>query len=172
MAARRARKSLAANFRFQGCCLPVPTAPISNDAWVRTSSLGAGSDGRDQLVAGKKRAKVDRSLRLRWRLESERAPLIRPGHRQVDETLQAKATRQASLDCGLDDLRREESERQGHSDRTHSPALPRSERLQSGGNRREVRPASGARRGGLRSGPRARWRASGGHRSSHRLHSG
>src|SRR5277367_2184911 len=37
-------------------------------------------------------------------LESERAPLIRPCHRQVDETLEAKAARQASLDRRLDDL--------------------------------------------------------------------
>jgi hypothetical protein len=58
-----------------------------------------------------KRAKVDRSLRLRWRLESERAPLIRPGHWQIDETLETKAARQVSRDCRLDDLRREESER-------------------------------------------------------------
>jgi len=35
----------------------------------------------------------------RRRLESERAPLIRPGHRQVDETLETKAARQASFDC-------------------------------------------------------------------------
>jgi hypothetical protein len=48
-----------------------------------------------------KRARVDRSSRLRWRLESERAPLIRPGHRQVDETLETKAARQASFDCCL-----------------------------------------------------------------------
>jgi hypothetical protein len=40
-----------------------------------------------------KRAKIDRSLRLRWRLESERAPLIRPRHGQVDETLETKAAR-------------------------------------------------------------------------------
>jgi hypothetical protein len=50
-----------------------------------------------------KRARADRSLRLRRRLESERAPLIRPGHRQVDETLETKAARQASFDCRLDD---------------------------------------------------------------------
>jgi hypothetical protein len=49
-----------------------------------------------------KRARVDRSLRLRWRLESERAPLIRPGHWQIDKTLQAKAARQASFNCRLD----------------------------------------------------------------------
>ena len=78
-----------------------------------------------------KRAWGDRSLRLRWRLESERAPLIRPCHRQIDETLETKAARQASFDCRLDDLRREESERQGQPDRTFSFALPRSERLQS-----------------------------------------
>src|ERR1700722_18504049 len=78
-----------------------------------------------------KRAKVDRSLRQRWRLESERAPLIRPGHRQVDETLETKAARQTSLDCRLDDLRSEESERQGHPNRTLALVLSRSDRLQS-----------------------------------------
>ena len=39
----------------------------------------------------------------------------------------------------------------------------------SGGDRREVRPASGARREGLRSGSPLRERASAGHRSSHHL---
>jgi hypothetical protein len=78
-----------------------------------------------------KRAKVDRSLRLRWRLESERAPLIRPGHRQIDESLETKATRQASFDCRLDDVGGEESERQGHPDRTLALVLSRSDRLQS-----------------------------------------
>src|ERR1700722_8306330 len=69
-----------------------------------------GSDGMDQLVAGRPMSEGgSRSLRLRWRLESERAPLIWPGHGQVDETLQAKAARQASFDRRLDDLRREES---------------------------------------------------------------
>src|ERR1700722_7100045 len=72
-----------------------------------------------------------RSLRLRWRLESERAPLIRPSHRQVDETLETKATRQASFNCRLDDLRREESERQGHPDRTLALVVSRSDRLRS-----------------------------------------
>ena len=76
------------------------------------------------------RARVDRCYACAGSLESEAAPLIRPGHRQVDETLETKAARQASFDCRLDDLRREESERQGHPDRTHRPALSRSERLQ------------------------------------------
>src|ERR1700722_1209281 len=49
----------------------------------------------------------------------------------VDETLETKAARQASFDCRLDDLRREESERQGHPNRTHSLAFSRSQRLQS-----------------------------------------
>src|SRR3984885_4184842 len=78
-----------------------------------------------------KRARVDRSSRLRWGLESERAPLIRPGHRRGDETLETKAARQASFDCRLDDLRREESEPQGHPDRPLALALSRSDRLES-----------------------------------------
>jgi hypothetical protein len=43
-------------------------------------------------------ARVDGSLRLRWLLQSEAAPLIRPRHRQVDETLQAKAAHVCTLD--------------------------------------------------------------------------
>jgi hypothetical protein len=124
------RKSLAANFRFQGCCLPLHRArsfdlrgfeprPLTRFGWM------------DQPLAERQTSKGDRSLRLRRRLESERPPLIRPGHRQVDETLETKAAWQASFDCRLDDLRREESERQGHPDRTLSLALSRSERLQS-----------------------------------------
>jgi hypothetical protein len=112
------------------------------------------------------RARADRSLRLRGRLESERPPLIRPGHRQVDETLETKAAWQASFDCRLDDLRREESERQGHPDRTHSLVLPRSDRLQrQAGSERSASSQRCASR--PRSGSRARWRASGGHRSLH-----
>jgi hypothetical protein len=38
---------------------------------------------------------------------------------------------QASLDCGLDDVRGEECERQGHPDRTVGLALSKRERLQS-----------------------------------------
>src|SRR5271155_640125 len=68
--------------------------------------------------------------RRRRRLESERAPLIRPDHRQVDETLETEAARLTSFDCRLDDLRREESERQGHPDRTLALVLSRSDRLQ------------------------------------------
>src|SRR4029077_7214730 len=50
----------------------------------------------DQLVAGRQTSKGRSFLTPRWRLESERAPMIRPGHRQLDETLEAKAARQAS----------------------------------------------------------------------------
>jgi hypothetical protein len=108
------RKSLAAKFRFQGCCLPRVHRTLSNGPWVSNLNVRMGKISSSS--PGGKRARVDRSLRLRWRLESERAPLIRPGHRQVDETLETKAALQASLDCCLDDLRREESERQGHPD--------------------------------------------------------
>jgi hypothetical protein len=55
------------------------TRPVSN-GWISPSRKG-------------KRARADRSLRLRRRLEFERAPLIRPGHRQVDETFETKAVR-------------------------------------------------------------------------------
>src|SRR3984957_11749553 len=110
-----------------------------------------------------KRAKVDRSLRLRWRLESERAPLIRPGHRQVDETLETVTAWQASLDCRLDDLRREESERQGHPDRTHRPALPRSQRLQSqaGIGEKFVQPTVRVAEGFDQDGARVGWHRAG-----------
>jgi hypothetical protein len=76
------------------------TRPV-RDGWISPSRKG-------------KRAGTDRSLRRR--LESERAPLVRPGHGKINETFETKPARQASFDCGLDDLRREESERQGHPD--------------------------------------------------------
>src|SRR4029077_17268253 len=68
---------------------------------------------------------------------------------QVDETLETKAAWQTSFDCRLDDLRREESDRQGHPNRTHSLALPRSERLQSqaGIGKKFVQPAMRAAKG-------------------------
>jgi hypothetical protein len=122
------RKSLAANFRFQGCCLPgahrtdLETPSVFGPRDFEPVRMGWISSSPED-----KRARVDRSSRLRWGLESERAPLIRPGHRQVDETLETKAARQASFNCHLDDLRREESERQGHPDRTLALALSRSD---------------------------------------------
>src|ERR1700722_13128960 len=104
-----------------------------------------------------------RSLRLRRRFESERPPLIRPGRRQVDEALETKAARQASLDCRLDDLRREESERQGHPDRTLSLALPRSERLQrqAGIGKKFVQPAMRVAEGFDQDGARVGWHRAG-----------
>jgi hypothetical protein len=106
------RKSLAAKFRFQGCCLLRSAAPdFERPFGVRTSTHDSFRDGWISLSRKDKRASADRSLRLRRRLESERAPLIRPGHRQVDETLETKAARQASFDCRLDDVGGEESER-------------------------------------------------------------
>jgi hypothetical protein len=102
------QKSLAANFRFQGCCLPRATAPdFERPLRVRTSTHDPFRDGRISPSREDKRARADRSLRLRRRLESKRAPLVRPGRGQVNETLEAKAARQASFHCRLDDLRRE-----------------------------------------------------------------
>src|SRR5580693_3627733 len=82
-------------------------------------------------LAGRQTSRGHRSLRLRRRLESERAPLVRPGHGKINETFEAETAWQTSFDCGLDDVGREEGERQGHPDRTDSPSLPHSKRLQS-----------------------------------------
>ena len=57
--------------------------------------------------------------------------MVRPRHRKINETFETEASRQTSFDCRLDDIRRKESERQGHPDRTLSLALSRSQRLQS-----------------------------------------
>ena len=98
-----------------------------------------------------------------WRLESERAPLVRPRHRKINETFETETSRQMSFDCRLDDIRRKESERQGHPDRTLALALSRSQRLQSLARiGPEVRRANDGRRQELRSGLRARRLASGG----------
>jgi hypothetical protein len=104
------RKSLAAKFRFQGCCLPHVHRARSRMWGVEPRHL-IRFEWMDHPSREDKRAATDRSLRLRRRLESERAPLIRPRHRQVDETLETKPAWQASFDCRFDDLRREESER-------------------------------------------------------------
>jgi hypothetical protein len=66
-----------------------------------------------------------------WRLEPERAPLVRPRHRKIHETFETETSRQTTFDCRLDDIRRKESERQGHPNRTLSLAFSRSQRLQS-----------------------------------------
>lgn len=50
-------------------------------------------------------------LCTRPRLEFERPPLRGPGHRKVDNTFEAEASRQASFDRGLDDVGSEEGER-------------------------------------------------------------
>jgi hypothetical protein len=98
---------------------------------VGISTLGPVSDGWISPSREGKRARADRSLRLRRRLESERPPLIRPGYWQVDETPETKAARQASFDCRLDDHRGKESKRRGHADRMLGLALSEGERLQS-----------------------------------------
>ena len=70
-------------------------------------------------------------MRASRRHESERLPLVWPGHRKINDTLQTVTTWQASFDCGLDDVGGEEGERQSHPDRTLGLALSQSERLQS-----------------------------------------
>jgi hypothetical protein len=49
-------------------------------------------------------------LRPRRRLEPESPPLVWPGHRKINETLETVAARQASFDRGLDDVGSEECE--------------------------------------------------------------
>jgi hypothetical protein len=51
------------------------------------------------------------------RLETERGPLIRPGHRKVHQALDAKAAGQPSFDRSLDEGRGKKGERQRHADR-------------------------------------------------------
>jgi hypothetical protein len=122
------RKSLAANFRFQGCCLPHVHRARFRMWGGRTSTLDpVRIDGSPP--AERQMSRGGSFLRLRPRLESERPPLIRPG-RQIDETLETKAARQVAFDCRLDNPRREERERQGHPDRTLALALLRSDRFQ------------------------------------------
>jgi hypothetical protein len=65
----------------------------------------------------------------RWRLKPERLPLVWPSHRKIDEAFETVATRQASLNRGLDDVRGEECERQGHPHRTVGLALSHGEQL-------------------------------------------
>jgi hypothetical protein len=51
-------------------------------------------------------------------------PFALPGHRTIDEAVETVAAPQASLDCGLDDVRGEECERQGHPDGTGCRQTP------------------------------------------------
>ena len=85
--------------KVSGCKIPFPRLlfaacpprPISNGLWGSNLDTLAGSDGIDQLVAGRQTSKGGPFLTPGGRPESERAPLIRPCHRQVDETLETKA---------------------------------------------------------------------------------
>ena len=88
-------------------------------------------------------------LSARRRLEFERPPLVWPGHRKVDETLETEAARQASFDRRLDDVGGKECERQGHPDRTVGLALSQGERLQGLGwiGQKFVQPAMGVAKG-------------------------
>src|SRR5271166_4200109 len=74
---------------------------------------------------------ADRSSLLRRRRKSKRSPLVRPRQRKINETLEAVAARQASLNCRLNDIWRKESERHGHPNRSLGLALSRCERLES-----------------------------------------
>ncbi len=54
----RGRKSLAAKFRFQGCCLPpCPPHPISNGQWGLEPRHLTGSGWMDQPLAGRQTRK-------------------------------------------------------------------------------------------------------------------
>jgi hypothetical protein len=55
--------------------------------------------------------------------------LVWPSYRKIDETLETVSARQPSFDRGLDDVRSEESEGQGHADRALGLSLPLGERL-------------------------------------------
>ena len=111
------RKVSGRNFRFR-CLVTCPLRPISNGRWVRTSTLDRfGMDG--SAPRGKANGHWNGLFLTPAPVpRSERAPLIRPGHRQVVWTLETETAWQASFDRRLDDLRREERERQGHPDRT------------------------------------------------------
>jgi hypothetical protein len=74
---------------------------------------------------------LDPFLAFVGRRKSERAPLVWPSGRKIDETLKTEAARQASFDRGLDNVRGEEREREGHPDRTLGFALSQGERLWS-----------------------------------------
>ncbi len=74
---------------------------------------------------------ADRSSLLRRRRKSKRSPLVRPRQRKINETLEAVAARQASLDCRLNDIWRKESERHGHPNRSLGLAFSQCERLES-----------------------------------------
>ncbi len=75
-----------------------PPRPISNCPWgIEPRDLTRfGMDGSARRAKTNEQGRIV-PYRLRRRLESERAPLIRPGHWQVDETLETKVARQASL---------------------------------------------------------------------------
>ena len=56
-------------------------------------------------------------LRSTRRRQPKRGPLLGPNHREVHQTLDAKTTRQASLDRRRDNRGRDKSQRKRHADR-------------------------------------------------------
>lgn len=68
------------------------------------------------------RAARDSSART-GRNEAQRAPLLRPVRRQVDQPLEAEAARQATLHRGFDERRIEKGERERLADGALGPAL-------------------------------------------------
>jgi hypothetical protein len=125
------QKSLAANFRFQGCCFATCPPPELLFATGSTcEGTGRGSNANIGQALPKKPRCERRSflrkppserrsfLRSCWRLEPERPPLVRPRHGKINETFEAETAWQASFDRGLDDVGGEENKRQGHPDRT------------------------------------------------------
>ena len=100
--------------KVSGRKFPFPEL-LSARSWRRANASGSSRQTLDRIEA---LTGPERSSYAGPQLEPERAALVWPGQRKIDETLETVAARQTSLDGGLDDDRGEESERQRRPDQT------------------------------------------------------
>src|SRR5271165_1872084 len=70
------------------------------------SAAAAGRSWSSNRMGAKRRRMWNSSLRLRWRVQSQCAPLLGPDHRQVGQALGAEPARKATLHRVFDRRRR------------------------------------------------------------------
>ena len=80
-----------------------------------THAKSDANRGRAQVPGSRERQCGSRSG-TRRRFETQRSPLVRPGHRKIDQSLQTEAARQLSVDRSVNHVGRKEGQRKKPAD--------------------------------------------------------
>jgi hypothetical protein len=94
--------------------------------WKRGSFVLIQNPMRDPERYGRL---CDRRLRSRWRVEPKRLALVDPAHRKIGQPFETEASGKLPIHRSLNDVRRQERERERHPDRALRLALPFSDAI-------------------------------------------